>query len=61
MLNIKIFMICREVVFRNKMVKNCFLFKKENVVYLYNDENVLIYEDKYNLFLKYDLESNFLF
>lgn len=54
-------MICREVVFRNKMVKNCFLFKKENVVYLYNDENVLIYEDKYNLFLKYDLESNFLF
>lgn len=58
--NIKILMTCREAVFRNKTVKNCFLSKKENVVHLHNDENALTYEDKHNLLLKYDLESNLL-
>lgn len=42
MVNIKVIMICWGVVFRNDILLDIFLLKKENVVLLYSEENVLI-------------------
>lgn len=50
MLEIKILLICREVVYWNKMLVNSFLFKNENVVLLYSKDYVFNNEDKYKLF-----------
>lgn len=53
---IKIFFICWEVIFKNRVLVKIFLVKKENVV----NFNVLFDKDKYNLFLKYKLDGNVL-
>lgn len=58
---IKIFMICWEIVFRNDVLLDIFLLKKENVIMLYSDEYVLNDEDKYKLFFKYSLDKDLLF
>lgn len=53
---IKIFFICWEVIFKNRVLVKIFLVKKENVV----NFNVLFDKDKDNLFLKYKLDGNVL-
>lgn len=54
-------MICWEVIYRKGRYFNCFLFKKEKIIMLYSDENVLNDKDKFDLFEKYKLDKNMLF
>lgn len=59
MFNIKFLMICREMVFRNEVVLKIYFFLKEiNVIYLYSVENVFIDKDKFDLFVKYNVDKN---
>lgn len=51
----KFIMTCREEVFKNDIVLNTFLSKKENVVLMHSQENALTHTDKYNLCYKYNL------
>lgn len=60
MMSMKFFFMCCEVVYRNEIIFNSFLFKKENLVYLQSVENVLDNEDKYKLFVKYKLKIDIL-
>lgn len=54
-------MICWEIVFKNDMLKGIFFINKENVVQLYSIENVLIDQDKYDLFVQYNIDKELLF
>lgn len=56
----KTIMTCREAVFRNDMLSNSFLVKKENVIHLQSDENALNDDDKQNLLEKYKLDRDLL-
>lgn len=51
----KILLTCREVVYRNKMSANSFLFKNENVVLLHSKDHALNNEDKHKLLQQYQL------
>lgn len=53
----KILLTCREVVYRNKMSANSFLFKKENVVLLHSKDHALKNEDKHKLLQQYQLNA----
>lgn len=56
----KVLMTCRELVYRNEMLSECFLFKQENVILLNSEENALSDSDKHKLLAKYRLGSDFL-
>lgn len=60
MANTKVIMTCRGVVFRNDILSDTFLSKKENVVLLHSEENALTDQDKCNLLSKYNLNSTLL-
>lgn len=51
----KVLMTCRELVYRNEMLSECFLFKQENVILLNSEENALSDSDKHKLLAKYRL------
>lgn len=51
---------CREAVFRNEMLSDCVLVKKENTILLQSKENALNNDDKQNLLEKYLLGRDFL-
>lgn len=51
---------CREAVFRNEMLSDCVLVKKENTILLQSKENALNNDDKQNLLEKYFLGRDFL-
>lgn len=56
----KILFTCRNAIFNNRALAKTFLTKKENVVNLHSEENVLSVKDKYGLFSKYRLDENVL-
>lgn len=56
----KIFMTCRETVFRNDALSDIFWSKKKNVIMLHSDEYALNDEDKYKLLFKYSLDEDLL-
>lgn len=53
----KTLMTCREEVFRNDVVLNTFLSKKENVVFMHSPNIALTDEDKNELLNKYNLDN----
>lgn len=56
----KVLMTCRELVYRNEMLAECFLCKQDNVVLINSEENALNDNDKLELLAKYQLGSDFL-
>lgn len=56
----KFLMTCRETIFRNESLLGSFLSEEKNIVKLHSDENTLTFKDKYDLLVKYKLDTNLI-
>lgn len=56
----KFLMTCRETIFRNESLLDSFLSEEKNIVKLHSDENTLNFKDKYDLLVKYKLNTNLI-
>lgn len=53
----KTLMTCREAVFKNEVLSNCFWSKQENVIQMHDHANAISYKDRHKLLLKYNLDD----